>query len=167
MTTNVPRVRGSATVLEAVEAMNRANSTGIAVVNENDRVMGVITALGLLREFYAMNKRPEDVKASQVMGPFYRIGPNAATKEAARKILSHGVTRLGVFEGEEFLGWVSLTDLAREFGKRRLIDALRSHEESEDTEFLCPNCRGAFLGKVANEDGEVQRWICPNCGYSM
>jgi signal-transduction protein with cAMP-binding, CBS, and nucleotidyltransferase domain len=167
MTTNVPRVGGSATVLEAVEAMNLANSTGIAVVNENGHVMGVITALRLLREFYALNKKPEDVKASQVMGPFYRISPNAATKEAARKILSHGVTRLGVFESEEFLGWVSLTDLTREFGKRRLIDALRSREESEDTEFLCPNCRGAFLDKVANKDGEVQRWACPNCGYSL
>jgi len=76
-------------------------------------------------------------------------------------------TGLGVFEGGEFLGWVSLTDLTREFGRRRLVDALRSHDESEDKEFLCPNCRGAFLGEEANEDGEIQRWTSPNCGYSL
>jgi len=167
MTTDAPRVKGSATVLESVETMNRANSTGIAVVNEDDRVVGLITALRLLREFFALNKRPEDVKASQVMSPFYRISPNASIKEAARKILSYNITRLGVFEDDEFLGWVSLTDLTREFSRTRLIDALRTHEESEDTEFLCPNCRGAFLGKVQNEDGEVQRWACPNCGHTL
>lgn len=167
MTTNVPRVGGSATVLEATEAMNRANSTGVVVVDKDDRVVGLITALRLVREFYALNKKPEEVKASQVMGPFYRIAPNASTKEAARKILANNITRLGVFEDDEFLGWVSLTDLTREFGRRRLIDALRSHDETEDAEFLCPNCRGAFLGKEANADGEIQRWVCPNCGYAL
>jgi signal-transduction protein with cAMP-binding, CBS, and nucleotidyltransferase domain len=150
-----------------VDVMNRANSTGVAVVDKDDHVVGLITAMRLLREFYALNKKPEDVKANQVMGPFYRISPGATTKEAARKILAHNITRLGVFEGGEFLGWVSLTDLTREFGRRRLVDALRSHDESEDTEFLCPNCRGAFLGKEANEDGEIQRWTCPNCGYAL
>jgi CBS domain-containing protein/ribosomal protein S27AE len=167
MTTNVPRVKSSATVLESAETMNRANSTGVAVVNEDDQVVGLITALRLLREFFALNKKPEDVKASQVMAPFYRISPNASTKEAARKILAHSVTRLGVFEDDEFVGWVSLTDLTREFSRRRLIDALTSHGESEDTEFLCPNCRGAFLSKVTDDDGEIHRWACPNCRYSL
>jgi len=167
MTTSVPRISGSATVLEAAEVMNRANSTGIAVVDKENRVVGLITAVRLLREFYALNRKPEDVNASQVMGPFYRIGPNVSTKEAARKILANNITRLGVFEGEEFLGWVSLTDLTREFSRKRLIDALKSHEETEDTEFLCPNCRGAFLSRVKNEEGEIQRWACPNCGYAL
>jgi CBS domain-containing protein len=167
MTTDVPRVKGSATVLEAADAINRANSTGVAVVNGEDRVVGLITALRLLREFFALNRKPDEVKASQVMGPFYRISPNASTKEAARKILANNITRLGVFEEDEFLGWVSLTDLTREFSRKRLIGALRSRGAPEDTELLCPNCRDAFLVKVANEDGEIQRWVCPNCQYSL
>lgn len=167
MTTNVPRIGGSATVLEAAEVMNRANSTGVAVVDKDGRVVGLITALRLLREFYALNRKPEDVNASQVMGPFYRIAPNASTKEAARKILANNITRLGVFEDDKFLGWVSLTDLTREFSRKRLIGAVRSHEETEDKEFRCPNCRGAFLAKDANKDGEIRRWVCPNCGYAL
>jgi CBS domain-containing protein len=98
MTTDVPRVKGSATVLEATETMNEANSNGVAVVDEKDQVVGIITALRLLREFFALNKKPEEVKASQVMGPFYRISPGASTREAARKILANNISRLGVFE---------------------------------------------------------------------
>jgi CBS domain-containing protein/predicted RNA-binding Zn-ribbon protein involved in translation (DUF1610 family) len=167
MTTNVPRVGRSATVLEATDAMNRANSTGVAVVDADDRVVGIITALRLLRVFYALDEKPEDVKANQVMAPIYRIAPNASTKEAARKILANNITRLGVFEGGEFLGWVSLTDLTREFSRRSLVDALRSNEESEDAEFLCPNCGKAFLSKDAGEDGAIQAWSCPKCGYRL
>lgn len=45
MSTDVPRVKRSATVLETVEAMNRADSTGIAVVDKDDHVVGIIMAL--------------------------------------------------------------------------------------------------------------------------
>jgi signal-transduction protein with cAMP-binding, CBS, and nucleotidyltransferase domain len=167
MTKNVPRVKSSATVLEAAETMNQANSTGVAVVNEDDKVVGFITALRLLREFFALNKKPGDVKASQLMAPIYRISPIASTKEAARKILADNITRLGVFEGDEFLGWVTLSDLARDFTRKRLTEVLRLHAEPEDQEFLCPNCRDAFMEKVANGMGEVLSWRCPNCGYSL
>jgi tRNA nucleotidyltransferase (CCA-adding enzyme) len=167
MMTDVPRVRGSATVLEAAETMNRAGSSGVAVVNKDGKVVGLVTERRLLREFFALNKKPEEVNVSQVMGPFYRISPNASTKKAAREILEYNITRLGVFEDEEFLGWVSLTDLTREFSRRRLIEVLRKREEAEDPELLCPNCRGAFMKKVTNDDGKVLRWVCPKCQYVL
>jgi signal-transduction protein with cAMP-binding, CBS, and nucleotidyltransferase domain len=167
MTTNVLRVRSSATVLEAAEAMNRAKSTGIAVVNEDEKVVGLLTARRLLWDFFSLNKKPEDVKVSQVMGPFFRISPNASAREAARKILAHNLSRLGVFEDEKFLGWVSLTDLTRELGKKRLIVALRSREEPENPEFLCPECRRALMEKVVNSEGDILRWVCPNCKYPL
>jgi CBS domain-containing protein/predicted RNA-binding Zn-ribbon protein involved in translation (DUF1610 family) len=167
MTTDVPRVKDSATVFDASETMNRTRSTGVAVVNEDNKVVGLITERRLLTDFLPLNKSPGDVKVSQVMGPFYRISPDASTREAARKVLANDITRLGVFDGDKFLGWVSLSDLTREFGKRRLVKLLRLHEEPEEPEFLCPNCRDAFMKKVTNDEGEVLRWTCPNCKYSL
>lgn len=167
MTTNVPRVKSSASVLVAAETMNRAKSTGIAVVDEDDKVVGLLTARRLLWDFFDLNKKPEDVKVSQVMGPFYRISPNTSRREAARKILTHNVSRLGVFENEEFLGWVSLDDLTRELGKRRLIKALKSREEPENPEILCPDCRRAFMEQVTNDEGDILRWVCSNCKYAL
>jgi signal-transduction protein with cAMP-binding, CBS, and nucleotidyltransferase domain len=167
MTTNVPHVNSSATVLEAAEAMNQGGWSGVAVVDDASKVVGLVTARRLLREFFAMNKKPDEVKVGQVMGPFYRIGPNVSAREAARKILAYHVSRLGVFEGEEFRGWVSLTDLTRELGRKRLIRVLMSHEEPEDQEFLCSNCRSAFMEKITNNDGAVLRWQCPKCKYTL
>jgi len=167
MTTNVPHVNSSATVLEAAVAMNRGGWSGIAVVDEDEKVVGLLTARRLLREFFALNKKPDEVKVSQVMGPFYRTSPDVSAREAARKILAYRVSRLGVFEGEEFLGWISLTDLTRELGKRRLIRVLMSHEEPENQEFLCSNCRGAFMEKITNDDGDILRWQCPKCKYAL
>ncbi len=100
-------------MLEVAETMKRAGSSGVAVY-EDDKVVGLITARRLAFEFITLNKKPEDVRASQIMGPFYRISPNASTKEAARKIIAQKITRLGVFEDEKFLGWISLADLTRE-----------------------------------------------------
>lgn len=167
MTTNVPRVKSSASVLAAAETMNRGKSTGVAVVGDDGKVVGLLTARRLLWDFFALNKKPEDVKVGQVMGPFYRISPNTSAREAARKLLAHNVSRLGVFENEEFLGWVSLDDLTRELGKRRLIRALRSREEPENSEILCPECRRAFMEKVTNDEGDILRWVCSNCKCTL
>jgi CBS domain-containing protein/ribosomal protein S27AE len=166
MTTDVPRVKSSDTVLTVAETMKNARSSGVAVY-EDDKVVGLITARRLVFEFVTSNKKPEDVKASQIMGPFFRIGPDASTKEAARKIIANSITRLGVFDNEKFLGWISLADLTRELGKRRLIEVVRSHDSEESPEILCPNCRGAFMEKVTNSQGDILRWTCPKCGYSL
>ncbi len=167
MVVDVPRVKASVTVLEAAQAMNRAKSTGVAAVNEDGQVVGLAASLRLLREFLPLNKGPEDVKVSQVMAPFYRIGPNASAKEAARKILAQNITRLGVSDDGKFLGWVSLAELTREFSKKRLIELVRSHDDRKDEELLCPNCRSAFMAKALDDEGEVLRWICPNCGTAL
>jgi ssDNA-binding Zn-finger/Zn-ribbon topoisomerase 1 len=74
---------------------------------------------------------------------------------------------LGVFEGEKFLGWVTLSDLAREFSKPRLLKALMARDEPEDKQVLCPNCKKAFLEKITNTEGVILRWECPNCRYSL
>jgi hypothetical protein len=60
-------------------------------------------------------------------------------------MVENRITRLGVFEGEKFLGWVTLTDLAREFSKPSLLKALSARDEPEGKQVLCPNCKKAFL----------------------
>ena len=99
--------------------------------------------------------------------PFFKIGPDDSTKTAAKTMVENGITRLGVFEDEKFLGWVTLTDLAREFSKPRLLEALMAHDAPEEKKVLCPNCRKAFLKQITNSQGEILRWECPNCSYAL
>ena len=116
MSTNVPRVKSSATILEASSIMNREKSSGVVVV-EGEKVVGLITERGLLWKFIHMNKRPDEVSVRDMTFPFFKIGADDSTKTPAKTMVENGITRLGVFEDEKFLGWVTLTDLAREFSK--------------------------------------------------
>ena len=110
MQTNVERVNASTSVLEASKIMNDAGSSG-AVVFNGDKAVGMITDRRILRRFVPLNRKPEEVTVKEVMSPFFKIDADASTKEAKRRLLEAGITRLGVFDGDKFLGWVTLADL--------------------------------------------------------
>ena len=162
MTTDVPKVSSLATVLEAANVMNKNKSSGVVVL-DGEKVLGLISDRRLLTDFLPLNKRPDEVKVSDVAVPFYRIGPDEDAKIAAKEIVDRRITRLGVFDGERFLGWVTVADLSRYLSRKNLLDKLRSHSETEPSEILCPHCRRGFMEKVRNSDGQILRWQCPRC----
>jgi predicted transcriptional regulator len=163
MSTNIPQVNSSATILEACTIMNREKVSGVVVFQE-DKAIGMLTDRSLLRDFAPLNKRPDEVKVSEVMAPLLKIDAEASTKEAAKTILGNAFTRLGVFDGDKFLGWVTITDLARETSKKNLLDALLRHNEPEVV-VVCPKCRKAVLTKTMNKEGQILRWECSNCNF--
>jgi predicted transcriptional regulator len=163
MSTKIPQVNSSATVLEACTIMNREKFSGVVVFQE-DRAIGMLTDRGLLRDFAPLNKRPDEVKVSEVMAPLLKIDAEASTKEAAKTIVGNAFTRLGVFDGNKFLGWVTITDLARETSKKNLLGALLRHNEPEVV-VVCPKCRKAVLTKIMNKEGQISRWECSRCNF--
>ena len=164
---SVPKVGKGATILEAIEVMNKKGSTAVAVVDTTGKVVGFFGERVLLTGFAPLNKRPDEVQVGEVMQVLYKIGPDASTKYAAGIILEIGANRLGVYDGDKFLGWVTLTDLARNFSRETLLGRPRMHNEPEITEFRCPNCRKEFMKKVTDKEGQVLTWTCPNCGHSL
>ena len=166
MSTNVVKVDASTTVLDACKLMNSKDVTGVVVL-QGDKPVGMFTDRALLRLFVGLNRRPDEVKVGEVASPLLKIDANASTKVAARTIVENRFTRLGVFENEKLLGWITLTNLAKEASKRNLKDALLSHNEPVVIDVLCPKCKKALLQKVTNADGKVERWQCPNCKYAL
>jgi signal-transduction protein with cAMP-binding, CBS, and nucleotidyltransferase domain/ribosomal protein S27AE len=167
MQINVERVDASTSVLEASKIMNDTGSSGVVVFN-GDKAVGMLTDRRILRKFIPYNKRPEEVTVKEVMSPLFKISPDAPAKDARRRLLEAGITRLGVFDGEKFLGWVTLADIesSSRFGGKPLLNAFLHDAPAEPMEVLCPNCRSGFMEKVENK-GEVVRYQCPNCGYSL
>jgi CBS domain-containing protein len=166
MQTDVERVTASTSVLEASKMMNDRGSSGVVVFN-GEKAIGMLTDRRILRRFVPLNRRPEEVTVKEVMSPFFRIEAEASTKEAKRRLLEGGVTRLGVFEGDTFLGWVTLADLdGKPVGRNKLLSAFLHDDKAEPMEVLCPNCRSGFMERVGRK-GEVVRYQCPNCGYSL
>lgn len=68
----------------------------------------------------------------EMLVPFFSIGPDESTKTAAKIMFENRITRLGGFEGEKFLGWVTLSDPARELSKPRLLKAVMARDEPEE-----------------------------------
>jgi len=163
MTRGVPQVDASASVLDASKTMNQKRASGVVVFQEGKPV-GMLTERSILRRFVKLDKRPEEVKVKDVMTPLMKISADATVKDAAKKILENGLTRLGVFDGEKLVGWVTLTDIARESTKQGLIKSLsRQDEEGTQDEMLCPVCRSGIMKNVMGSGGRVIRWECPNC----
>ena len=167
MQTNVERVNASTSVLEAAKIMNDSGSSGVVVFN-GDKAVGMVTDRRILRRFLPLNRKPEEVTVKEVMSPFFKIDADASTKEAKKRLLEGGITRLGVFEGDKFLGWVMLSDLdgGSLFGKTPLLNSLLRDDKAEPMEVLCPNCRSGFMERIEGK-GEVIRYQCPNSGYLL
>lgn len=163
MNTKVPRVEYSDTILEAVRVMADNDATGVAVF-KGDKVVGVLTERSLLRRFIPRNTKPNQVRVSEVMIPMMRIHRDADVKEAARKIIETGRTRVGVFDGNKFLGWVTITDVARAASRRNLLDVLLRRDKPEAAEIVCPKCKVGVLESRRETGGEIV-WRCDNCSY--
>jgi CBS domain-containing protein len=166
MSTNVPQVSSSATVLEACTIMNREGFSGVAVFRGN-KAIGMLTDRALLRRFVPLNKRPDEVRVGEVVAPLIRIDPETSTKKAAKRIVENGFTRIGVFDGDKFLGWVTLSDVARVTSRKNILAALVSKDKPEAKDVQCPNCRKAFLEQITNVEGDVVSWQCPNCKFAI
>lgn len=166
MTRGVPQVDASASVLDASKTMNQKKASGIVVFQEGKPV-GMLTERSLLRRFVKLDKRPDEVKVKDVMTPLMKISADASVKDAATKILENGLTRLGVFDGEKLVGWVTLTDIARDSTKEGLIKSLsRRDEVGTQDEMICPVCRTGIMKNVVGTGGKVLRWECPNCMHA-
>jgi CBS domain-containing protein/ribosomal protein S27AE len=164
VTKDVPKIDFSATVLDACKLMNAKNSTGV-VVFRGEKPVGMFTERSLLRKFVLLNKKAEEVQVGTVMAPMLYIEADASTKKAAKTMVDNGRTRLGVKKDGDFLGWITLTDVARQTSRGGLLRALDQHSRLQD-DIVCPSCRGGYLHSVSDESGRILRWQCDKCGYS-
>ncbi len=164
MTTVIVNVDHSSSVLEAARIMREKDITGVVVVQKGKPV-GMMTERSLLRRFVLLNGRPGDVKVGEIMGPLLKVDADDSTTDAAKKLLQNRITRLGVFDNDKMVGWVTLADLSGEATKKHLLDFLRRHHELEPVELLCPVCRMGVLNKTVDKEGNVLRWECSKCGH--
>ncbi len=160
----IPRIESTASILEAAEEMNKIGATG-AVVYRDDQAVGILTERSLLRRFVPLNRRPSSVTVGQVMGPLLRVSENASVEDVGRRLIDLRITRLGVFRDSTFIGWVTITDVARAESKKRGI--LHRFESEEGMEIVCPQCKSGAFKEVMGADGQVLRWRCDRCGYEQ
>jgi len=140
MRTDVVTVSESATLAEIVQTLLDSRITGMPVTDEAGHLVGVVSirdvldhlaenpsALALRRGFYSSGpgddeedwdleglEMPEDdgTTAGDVMTPaVYAVSVDAGLQEIAGKMVEHGIHRVLVTEGDEYVGLVAAMDV--------------------------------------------------------
>lgn len=127
MQTDVQTVPLDAVVNDAVVSLAESHVSGLGVVDQGGRLVGVISTTDIL----ASEEEAEDQAARAMLfeGTLVRdlmtprpmtIAPDAAVKQAAQEMLYADVHRLFVVDGDRMVGVISTTDIVRAVATGRL-----------------------------------------------
>ncbi|MGI5993065.1 MAG: CBS domain-containing protein [Methanosarcina sp.] len=158
----------------AREMVNR--DAGSVVITENGKAMGIITERDLAKNVIAEDKRPSEVKASEILSsPLITIKPNASVMEASEVMLKANIKRLPVLENDMVIGVISNTDILMvapglstilkeliDMNREALLSIPSIEEISETEDFqtgICESCN-VFSYDLRFVDG---RYLCGNC----
>jgi CBS domain-containing protein len=116
MTPN-PTTRRPEDELRSVLEVMRKEDVGIVPITEGNgeqKVAGVVTDRDIALYLGEKDRRPSEVRASEVMTTrIVSIAPDADIHEVSRKMQEAQVRRVLVTEGKRLIGVISTADLAR------------------------------------------------------
>lgn len=110
--TKVHTIAADATVLDALQTMNEAN-TGAVLVTENEKIIGIFTERDYAREGEVKGKFAKDTIVRDVMtSQMVMIKLETTLQECAELMRQYRVRHLPVLDNERVVGMVSIRRLA-------------------------------------------------------
>ena len=112
MTRDVVTIRGSATVVEAVQVMKEKKLRALIVERRTvEDPYGIVTETDVIYKVAAYGKDPKAVRVFEIMAkPCITLSPDLGVEYIARLFANVGIRRAPVIE-KELLGVVSVSDL--------------------------------------------------------
>jgi CBS domain-containing protein len=145
MTTDVASVEAELAPLVALETMIRRHVNSVPVV-DHGRLRGIITSRDFLREFVQLAPRAARTPAAKAISPWRpTIGREASPEEALRQLEAHNARYLGVADGLQAVGVLSL----RQLGRARRIELVGFDENDASLIGSCCDTVGDLLGSAA------------------
>jgi CBS domain-containing protein len=148
----------------------------VVVMNKEGKPLGIITEKDLVIRVLSKNLTPDTVKAKDIMtSPLVTIEPEATISEAARKMSSMNIRRLGVLYKGNLVGLVSSKDILSimpEFieiiQERNRIECANRPEETEEVEEAplsgyCDRC-GVYSDNLKDVNGQN---LCEDCRIEL
>jgi CBS domain-containing protein len=107
-------VRGTTPVEEAAALLTGARLTALPVVDERDRLVGIVSEADLVRDPLDGRRapRPRTVAGAMTTG-VVTLPPDAAVSELTRLMSDHGLRVVPIVEGGRLIGVVTRGDLLR------------------------------------------------------
>jgi CBS domain-containing protein len=124
MARNVVSVKTTAKVNEAIELMKEKNLGGLPVVDDENRVKGIITERDIVN-FFA--NRVSGIRVAQLMSEKVVTAlPKTTIFEAEKTMSTQGFRRLPIISDGKIIGIITAMDIIRFFGSGHVFKHLQS-----------------------------------------
>ncbi len=101
------------------------NKVSSIIVTKNSVPYGIISERDMLSKVVAQNKRPSEIKTTELMSsPIVLVSPLTPVEEVAEKMILNRIRRIIVSDDKQALGIVTVTDFVK-----HLHSMLSSEEE--------------------------------------
>ena len=127
----ITKVPSSISISEAARVMDQ-KLIGYVMVEEKDKIVGIMTERDILRKIVAKGENPDKLKVKDIMSqPLITIDANEDIINASKKLDEYRIRRLVVTENGKIIGKVTANSIARNL---RYVLASRSlHTQKEYT----------------------------------
>jgi CBS domain-containing protein len=115
-----------ATPVREVAALMRERNVGSVVLVRDGAPVGIVTDRDLAVSVLADGRGGEDRAVDHASAPVVTAAPDTDVSEACELLVSHGIRRLPIVDGDRLTGIVTLDDLAARTGDAELVAKLAS-----------------------------------------
>jgi CBS domain-containing protein len=120
------------TVLEALRIMAEKN-IGSVVVMESDMYVGLFTERDYARKVILHGKSSSDLTVGEIMSEYLpKVNPKNSLEECMEIMTNHNIRYLPVFEGDDYIGIISIIDVVKEtmLAQKDTIEQLQNYIHS-------------------------------------
>jgi CBS domain-containing protein len=105
-----------ATVFEALKIMGEKEVGSVMVIDENNKVCGILSERDYARKVILQGKTSRETLVEEIMTPFermYTVKLDTTVEDCIVLITGKRIRHLPVFDGDKFLGLISIGDVVK------------------------------------------------------
>ena len=112
MSKNVVKVNYEISALEISKIMIKRGVSSVGVIDNANKIIGIITEKDLIREVCAKNILADTLTAAKIMSsPLITISKNSTINDAAKLMVEKKIKHLAIYENNDIIGIVTTSDL--------------------------------------------------------
>ena len=112
MSKNVVKVNHEISALEISKIMIKRGVSSVGVIDNANKIIGIITEKDLIREVCAKNILADTLTAAKIMSsPLITISKNSTINDAAKLMVEKKIKHLAIYENNDIIGIVTTSDL--------------------------------------------------------
>lgn len=112
MSKNVVKVNHEISALEISKIMVKRGVSSVGIIDNANKIIGIVTEKDLIREVCAKNILAETLTAAKMMSsPLITISKNSTINDATKLMVEKKIKHLAIYENNDIIGIVTTSDL--------------------------------------------------------